>query len=277
MIRRMLKENKKLTSKAEALTRKVQNLQTKLATAKAAVANSGATVEVGPTTVKPSPKALPEAAELHEPQTQTARRRSSRQSTASVASLPPERASTASGSRPLTSRAASGSLNNTLRPKTPEKRLAPTPVFKLRTPEQPRAQGRTGEPPASIVGVKRRAPDDFEVCESVPPQGFTADSLPSRGDESTTPRVRRMFNNLQPGFTPIRNKVLSSPKRQSAAVLSTPLIQDVTNSPRNSVPLDLAKQSKRSWLGKIRGAAPQGAIKPASRQVFISMSETQRP
>ncbi|KAF9454180.1 hypothetical protein P691DRAFT_810906 [Macrolepiota fuliginosa MF-IS2] len=271
----MLKENKKLSSKVEALTRKVQNLQTKLTAAKAAVANAKAAadaVPVAPAT-KASPPPLAEAAEI---QTKTTRRRSTRQSSGATVSQPSEKPLTASSSKPLTSRVASGPSTGTLRPKTPEGRLAPTPVFKLRTPEQPRAQERTSEPTQSVVGVKRRAPDDFESYESVPPQGFTADSLPSRESESTTPKVRRMFSNPQSGFTPVRNKVLSSPKRQTAA-LSTPLIQDVTNSPRSSVPLESTKQSKRSWLGKIRGTSAPAAVRPASRQVFTFMGETHRP
>ncbi|KAF5352735.1 hypothetical protein D9756_005910 [Leucocoprinus leucothites] len=272
----MLKENKKLSGKVEALTRKVQNLQTKLTAAKAAVVSSKAPTEAAPTVVKSpqeqSPQSLPRTTET---QAQTTRRRSSRSSTGTAISTSADKPPSTSVTRASVSRNASRPPPATLRPKTPERRLAPTPVFKPRTPEQSRAQERTSEPPSSVAGVKRRAPDDFEASEAVPPQGFTIDSLPSRENDSTTPRVRKIFGNLQSGFTPIRNKALSSPQRQST-VLSTPLIQDVTNSPRNSVPLDSAAKQKRSWLGKIRGTSSQATVKPASRQVFTYVGETQR-
>jgi hypothetical protein len=259
----MLKENKKLSTKVEALTRRAQNLQTKLAAAKAAAADSKLAAGATSAHVKPSSKPT----EVAEIQTQPSRRRSLHQPTDTTASaIPAEK--TGSTSKSQVTRAPPSSAS--LRPKTP---VGPTPVFKLRTPEQLQKQGQNEKPSTSIVGVKRRAPDEFEACGSIPPQGFTIDSLPSRENDSTTPRVRRMFNNLQPGFTPIRNKAFTSPKRQSATVLSTPLIQDVTNSPRNSVPFDAAQQSKRSWLGKIRGAAPQNVVRPTSRQVFTSMTE----
>jgi hypothetical protein len=266
----MLKENKRLSNKVEALTRKAQNLQTKLAAAKTAAANSKVSSDTTDLPVskppqKPSPRPSPPKTESQ------VTRRSSQASIGTTTSISREKHLAASATKSSTSRTSSRPPSNASRPKTPERRLAPAPVFRARTPERSRIQA---EPPPSVVGVKRRAPDDFEPSETVPPQGFTVDSLPSRENESTTPRVRRMFGNLQSGFTPIRNKVLSSPKRQSA-VLSTPLIQDVTNSPRSSVPLDSAAKQKRSWLGKIRGTATQAAGKPASRQVFTYTNEAQ--
>jgi hypothetical protein len=259
----MLKQNKKLSTKVEALTRRAQNLQTKLAAAKAAAADLK--LAAGAALIPAKPPSKP--TEVAEVQTQP-RRRSLHQPTDTMTSAKPAD-KTASTSKPQVMRAPASSTS--ARPKTP---VGPTPVFKLRTPEQLQKQGQHEKPSASIVGVKRRAPDEFEACGSLPPQGFTVDSLPSRENDGTTPRARRMLNNLHPGFTPIRNKALTSPKRQSATVLSTPLIQDVTNSPRNSVPFDAVQQSKRSWLGKIRGAAPQNVVRPASRQVFTSMNET---
>lgn len=227
-----------------------------------AVANTK-TVEVVPTPSKASSQVPAQSVETG---TQPARRRSSRLSSTDTP-LISERTPTISTSRSSEQQTASGPL--TLPPKTLEGVLAPTPVFKPRPPEQlPQEQG-----PQPVVGVKRRAPDDFETYEAIPPQGFTVDSLPSREGEATVPRVRKPFSNPHSGFTPKRNKALSSPKRQSAMVHPTSLIQDVTNSPRSSVPLD-AKQSKRSWLGKIRGtSASQGPLKPVPRQVFTHMGE----
>jgi hypothetical protein len=115
--------------------------------------------------------------------------------------------------------------------------------------------------PSSIVGKKRRAPDDFETCEPVPPQVFTAESMPTDEGGGRTPRVRRMLTSLQSGFTPIRNAArpmmpMPSPKRPTSQ--PSPFISDVTNSPLVVPPLNPgleSAKSKRSWLGKIRGAS----------------------
>jgi myosin protein heavy chain len=151
------------------------------------------------------------------------------------------------------------------RPKTPERR-AQTAVFKAKTPEKRMTPARTPEAPpsSSAIGKKRRAPDDFEACESVPAQGFTADSLPRDDMEHTTPRLRRDFQSGQ-GFTPLRHHAarptipIPSPKRVLSNAGRPPIyIADVTNSPRlASAPIPSTKEVKRSWLGRIRGAPSQ--------------------
>lgn len=53
---------------------------------------------------------------------------------------------------------------------------------------------------ASTIGKKRRVPEDFEDCNSVPPQAFTADSKPSQSEAAGTPRARHI--GPRSGFTP---------------------------------------------------------------------------
>lgn len=251
---RMLKDNKKLTTKVESLSRKVQNLQTKLAAAKASIPKTTPdTIEAGPSTI----------ISLAPPSAYQSRPRSGMLT--NVPPMPPippipTYAPSPSTRTPL-SRAVSGP-SSLPRPKTPERRAAPPPVFKARTPERRTVSMILPDEmsSASTIGKKRRAPDDFEACESVPPQGFTADSLPSKEVEQTTPRVRRVLTSIQSGFTPVRNQnprptvPIPSPKRFATTESSSPLIADVTNSPRQP-----AKTSKRSWLGKIRGVSTHAA------------------
>ncbi|KAG6919010.1 hypothetical protein DXG01_009720 [Tephrocybe rancida] len=265
---RMLKENKKLTTKVESLTRKVQTLQTKLAAAKASI---------------PVPLEAPQAITPPQPPVQSSssgsriadRARSvtvtgvlSSSEVPPVPPLPaflssaPSNAQSPASRTPL-HRAVSGP-SSLVRPKTPERTVAPhPPVFKARTPE-PRMT--SSSPPesssSSSIGKKRRAPDDFEACEGLPPQGFTVDSLPSQEHNNhitattATPRTRRMLSGLQSGFTPVRNNArpIVSPKRLMTmkGSRSSPVIADVTNSPRGQ-----SSKTKRSWLGKIRGASSQ--------------------
>ncbi|TFK19982.1 hypothetical protein FA15DRAFT_759700 [Coprinopsis marcescibilis] len=245
----MLKENKKLSSKVESLTRKVQTLQTKVANMKTSPKQGSAplTLFSAPSAAEPT---IPEP-NFQRPRSITT---SASQPTFSVPSAGPS-----NGPKSI-SRVASLHV----RPKTPEKRWsatpAPVPVFKSRTPER---QEQVPEP-VSIIGKKRRAPDDFEVCETMPPQVFTAESIPSGDGENRTPRVRRVLSSLQSGFTPARNAArpvmtMPSPRRSVfSAAQSSPHISDVTNSPLVVPPANPNPQSaksKRSWLGKIRGAS----------------------
>lgn len=209
-------------TKVESLTRKLQNLQAKLAAAKAVQPESR------PTPPAPSPHPTPQSTSVPIP----------RPRSVTVSSAPPvvETASTSKTRNP-SSRAVSGP-SFLPRAKTPERRIV-TPVFKARTPErhmQPEVA------PAPVIGKKRAAPDEFEACENLPAQAFTADG---EDIENRTPRVRRVLNNLQSGFTPVRSRptaAMPSPRRE--VLRSSPFISDLTNSP--------AKPSKRSWLGKIR-------------------------
>lgn len=237
----MLKENKKLHARVESLTRKVQNLQTKLSSLKATA---------------PSPSTGPSQVS-----TEVTRPPARRATTLSSPQIPNPTSRAAST---LSSRVVSGP-SSLPRPKTPERRIAPTPVFKTRTPE--RILIPTAEPLASttMIGKKRRAPDDFESCETLPPQAFTADSTPGAGIENKSPRVRRVLSRFQSGFTPLRHQPnrpiipAPSPKRSDKATSHFPLvISDLTNNPRDLLlpnATQAAKPTKRSWLGKIRGVS----------------------
>jgi hypothetical protein len=247
----MLKDNKKLATKVESLSRKVQNLQTKLAATKASIPKPSSDVmEAGPSTNISS--GLSSAYPVS---------RSRSNTLTNVPSVPPMPAYTLSPVTRVPSNRTVSGPSLLPRPKTPERRTAPPPVFRARTPERRAASMMPSDVMASAsTSKKRRAPDDFEACESVPPQGFTADSLPSYEVENTTPRVRRVLTSIQSGFTPVRNQnarqtlPMPSPKRHS------PPIADVTNSPRALSQMmsgQSAKTSKRSWLGKIRGVSTQ--------------------
>lgn len=249
----MLKEKKKLTSKIEALSRKVQNLQSKLAIAKesgqapAEPAASPPPPPSQPTIIPPVPQ-IP--AILPRPRSTT------------ISSTPTQR--TPIMSQPAMPMAPSNRVvsgpSSLPRPKTPERRIHP--VFKARTPERHLPPTMPDSlPSTSSAGKKRRAPDDFEDGHSMPPQAFTAESLPSDGRENTTPRLRRALQSVHSGFTPVRHQAprptisLPSPKRAvTGGAKPPPFIADVTNSPRS---LSGQKGSKRSWLGKIRGVSSQ--------------------
>jgi len=236
----MLKENKKLHARVESLTRKVQNLQTKLASLKATAPSPS----IGPSQVSTEVTGPP------------ARR-------ATTLSSPQIPNPTSRMTSTLSNRVVSGP--SLPRPKTPERRIAQTPVFKARTPEK--ILKPTAELLASttMIGKKRRAPDDFESCETLPPQAFTADSTPGAEIENRSPRVRRVLSRFQSGFTPLRHQLnrpnipAPSPKRSDKATSHFPLvISDLTNNPRDLLlpnATQAAKPTKQSWLGKIRGVS----------------------
>jgi hypothetical protein len=234
----MLKNNKKLTTKVESLTRKVQNLQAKLAATKAS--QPSVPMETSEAEYKPSPS----------PNFPSMRQRSN-----TLAGIPPVPSlpSFVPPSPGRVNRVASGSAIP--RPKTPERKALPQ-VFRAQTPERRAAVPFPPSPPAPVLGQKRRAPDDFEDV-NVPTQGFTPECVP---DENGTPRVRRVLNSLQSGFTPVRHSnvrapPVASPKRSLPGSRSSPYIADVTNSPR----LGDTGKAKRTWLGKIRGTSqPRG-------------------
>ena len=240
----MLKENKKLASKVESLTRKVQNLQSKLVAAKASASRTDQT-----------PPTEATSAVTHNAPSDS----SATSGVPSVPVIPTPSPAPLVRAPPL--RTASGPCSLS-RPKTPEPRVpVPPPVFKACMPESQVASTTPFETTASTttIGKKRPAPDDFENCESVPPQGFTSESLPSE-----TPRRRRVVSNHQSGFTPVRHNgrptvPLLSPKRSIVnSARSPPVIADVTNSPRAVSQMTAGqsgKPSKRSWLGKIRGVS----------------------
>lgn len=216
----------------------MQNLQAKLSAAKASI-----------------PKSLPQASEPDQPSLHAA---------SSAAPPPDPEQSILSKSTPApTSRAAF--VESTIpRAKTPEVPLAHPTVFKAKSPDKhtPPASVSNIEETEKVIGKKRRAPEDFEACDSLPPQGFTIDSLPDDRNENRTPRVRRMLSGGLSGFTPVRRTHVpqASPKRASAPT-KTSLIADVTNSPRGTSQ-GSGKGNKRSWLGKIRGTTSHSTARP---------------
>ncbi|KAL0951627.1 hypothetical protein HGRIS_008308 [Hohenbuehelia grisea] len=266
----LLKDNKKLTARVESLTRKVQNLQTKLNAAKA----SG--TPPPPPPVEPAPVAAPPSQRPSiangTPETSSLRASTSRSrsnTSTSTPSLPPVPAhvafpsSSSSVSLPRfpSTRTASTpvvpSRSKTLERKSP-------PVFSMRTPERPPLPVEA-EPPSSGIGKKRRVPEEWEA-ENVPPQAYSADSVP----DNRTPRARRVLESIHSSFTPVRHSTArteASPKRfMSMGAKTSP-----TKSPRRpSQPASEAKV-KRSWLGKIRGVSSQatgGRPASSSRPVY---------
>jgi hypothetical protein len=251
----MYKEKKKFLIKVESLNRKVQNLQAKLAAAKAAngVQQSAPQSQESPIasssntdrtpTLTGGPESRPRAVTV----SQTPRPSHVHPSRATSIRNPAQRIVSGPSSLP--------------RPKTPERNR--TPVFKARTPERLEVERI---PNNTLIGKKRAAPDDFEAVENIPAHAFLPDG---KDAENRTPRVRRVLSSLQSSFTPNRNSnrppaPLPSPKRPELPLGTTHML-DMTNSPFGfpSVPVSSAKPSKRSWLGKIRGAS-QAVDKPSS-------------
>ncbi|KAK2461425.1 hypothetical protein APHAL10511_005888 [Amanita phalloides] len=228
----ILKDNKALTAKVESLNRKVQNLQTKLTAAKASIPKPSAVPATSSSvTSKTCPQSTPPPSE-------------------SSSHLSKSTPATSSGTHRVVSDGSS-----VIRSKTPDSRCAHPTVFKTKTPDKhiSSISAPEFEETDQVIGKKRRAPEDFD---SLPPQGFTVDSVPDDHNENQTPRVRRMRSGGLTGFTPVRRTHPHSPKRGSSASMKTSsLIADVTNSPRGKAQ-GSGKGGKRSWLGKIRGSAP---------------------
>lgn len=268
----MLKEKKKLTTKVESLNRKVQNLQAKLAAAKA----SGTAVAppMPETRATPPPVSAPVAPVAPQPSSSISA--FSRPRSVTVASTPTALQShndmqmaPASHRKAFSNRVVSGP-SSLPRPKTPERPKTITPVFKARTPERRHYLDVDPMPSAVVIGKKRSAPDDFEACENMPVQAFTPDA---EDVENRTPRVRRVLNSLQSGFTPVRNSrpTVPMPSPRRAAARASPFISDMTNSPHfiPPMPTSTAKQSnKRSWLGKIRGTSQPSEKHSGMRGLF---------
>ncbi|KAF8078964.1 hypothetical protein FPV67DRAFT_1467005 [Lyophyllum atratum] len=258
----MLKENKKLTTKVESLTRKVQNLQTKLAAAKASMSSPSNPIPAVQSSSAASASSSGSKNVISRSRSNTLTNAPSAPTIPPVPPLPKYVTSLSTNapspaSRTPLHRAVSGP-SSLSRPKTPERRVAqPPPVFKARTPER-----RTISSPLEALSSST-----IIACETLAPQGFTVDSLPSREvgeDNSTTPRVRRVLSGFQSGFTPVRNQArpmipIPSPKRlmMSASVRSSPVIADVTNSPRGR-----SAKGKGGWLGKIRNTSSQTTSRP---------------
>jgi len=265
----MLKEKKKLTTKVESLSRKVQNLQAKLAAAKASsnTQQPGTEFQGTQTTSTNNIERTSISAGLSVPRPRAATTAPTPTISASSTTTPP----IAVGRNP-TQRIASGP-SSLPRPKTPERNKPRVPVFKARTPEQAALDLM---PTNVVIGKKRAVPDDFEACENIPAQAFSADG---KDAENRTPRVRRVLSSLHSSFTPNRNQTrpaipLPSPKRPDP-VPSTVYMSDMTNSPFTlpPVPMSSSKPTKRSWLGKIRGTT-QTVDKPSSTRAFFTTNES---
>lgn len=128
-------------------------------------------------------------------------------------------------------------------------------VFKARIPERLEVDLI---PESTLIGKKRAAHHDFEGVENTPAHAFLADG---KDAENRTPRVRRVLSSLHSSFTPNRNSnrppaPQPSPKRPDLP-LGTAHMYDMTNSPFSVLPIEMSstKPSRRSWLGKIRGAS----------------------
>jgi len=268
----MLKEKKKLTTKIESLNRKVQNLQAKLAAAKA----SG-TVMAPPMPETRTTPPLVSAPIAPVAQASSSISAFSRPRSATVASAPTALQSytdmqmaPASIPRKAPSNRVVSGPSSLPRPKTPDRPKTITPVFKARTPERRHYVDVDPMPSAVVIGKKRSAPDDFEACENIPVQAFSPDA---EGVENRTPRVRRVLNSLQSGFTPVRNSrpTVPMPSPRRAPPRTSPFISDMTNSPHfvPPMPTSTAKQSnKRSWLGKIRGTSQPSEKHSGMRSLF---------
>ncbi|KAI0828888.1 hypothetical protein BC628DRAFT_1315713 [Trametes gibbosa] len=290
----MIKEKKKLTSKVDSLTRKMQNLQTKLTAATEAVAKAAEASAPTPAVVS-APVAKKAPTFSTSPVLAPARTFSSSLASSSnsrpfsrprVVTAPANHTPTSQHQPPMPafrpktpesrSRMMSGP-SSLSRPKTPESRIPSMPIFSAHTPERQRAPSAPNQSrpmvasssSSSVVGVKRRAPDDFDDGESLPPQPFTADSAPDSQTtpQPTTPRLRRALQNMRTGFTPVRHQMAragsTSPSRRATtgSGLAAPMphtISDVTNSPRARSHADGGKAAaKKGWLGKIKSIPSQ--------------------
>ena len=253
----VLKERKKLNFQVDSLTRKVKALEKELADA----------------ATKPLPKTRETSTSQPSTQAPVPSRTastSSRRSTTTSSSQPSSRSSSARTSavsstdsphliqntRPLASTSASSS--SLRRAKTPEPRVrhevkpVPAPAVQVRQPD-----------PVTI-GKKRRVPDDFDPCESIPAQVFTPESAPSKAAENQTPRSRKTTIGNKGGFTPVRSRPPSKDpvgRIAAPALTSTTTITDVTNgTAQRSVtqpipPTTQAAQppvKARSWLRNVK-------------------------
>ncbi|KAI0652477.1 hypothetical protein C8Q79DRAFT_899739 [Trametes meyenii] len=303
----MLKEKKKLNSKIDSLSRKVQNLQTKLAAANEALSKASETPAsvaapvtgpvsrsaFSPTVLAPAPvlsTSLASSSSRAPLASSTSSRPLSRPRVVTAPAVPspnsvhhqPPPMPTFRPKTPESRSRMMSDPSSLSRPKTPESRVPPMPVFKARTPERQRAPTTSSSyampestSSTSVVGVKRRAPDDFDDCGSLPPQPFTADSAPGAHlpTQPTTPRLRKALQSMRTGFTPVRHMGRAgstSPSRRattgSSAAPIPSTISDVTNSPRASSHSEgLKAAAKKGWLGKLKSGPSQTRAPLASR------------
>jgi hypothetical protein len=247
-ILRLLKEKKKLLAKIDVLTRKVQSLQKKLQDQPSAPEPTHAESSVpkpsspNPMLERPIPSTSKTALATH---TSTSKAASSSGSATHVPHM----------SEPSSSRASPSPL---------DKPASSTSALRARTPEHPAEKPSSAAPIAQTsedlpsTSKKRRLPDDFDQLV-VPAQTFTAESLPTSGVENHAPRIRRNTHGLQAGFTPVRHttgrsttKPASPTRRPLASAAPAPPHPNVAAQSGSTAE---AGPKKRTWLGKIRGAA----------------------
>jgi len=257
----MLKEKKKLTAKIDSLNRKISTLQNKL--------NATATPSPPSSSSLPPIPGSSSASSLAHPIP----------STVLAPALPIRATPTTPSSRTRTISGASGLP----RPKTPDAKVPPPPVFKARTPEAKRQPSKPifMDPPvfSPSTGKKRRAPDDFDDYDGIPAQVFTPESIPGQVSEDKMPGIRKALHTMRTGFTPARGQLpRSTPTQMSPtrrATTGVPIIADVTNSPRAASTASLPeKGNKRGWLGKIRGGPSQPARSVSSRPVVFGREQS---
>lgn len=220
----MLKERKKLNFQVDSLTRKVKALEKELAEA----------------ATKPTPKTKESSTSQPPGQAPVPSRTSSsssRKSTSLSSSRPSSRSSSARASavsstdpphlqnaRPSAS--TSTFISSSQRTKTPEPRV------RHEVKPAPPSTAQVQQPESVTIGKKRRAPDDFDACESLPAQVFTPESIPSKASENQTPRSRKATAGNRGGFTPVRSRPPSKDpvgRVPAPTLTSTTTITDVTN------------------------------------------------
>lgn len=220
---RVLKERKKLNFQVDSLTRKVKALEKELAEM---------TAKPAPKTKEPSTSQPPAQAPVPSRTSSTSTRKSASTNTRPSSSSS-ARTSAASDSPYLLQNArslasTSTSSSSLQRTKTPE------PKARREVKPAPPSAVQVQQPEPVTIGKKRRAPDDFDACESVPAQVFTPESVPSKASENQTPRSRKATTANKGGFTPVRSRPPSKDPvgRTPAPTLtltSTTAITDVTN------------------------------------------------
>ncbi|EKM61630.1 uncharacterized protein PHACADRAFT_84405 [Phanerochaete carnosa HHB-10118-sp] len=262
----LIKEKKKLTSKVESLTRKIKSLQEKLSSVSQDTTPKANPLPATSTSAAPvaSTSTLPP---LLSPPTRA------------LPPLPPMVEMPEMSAHPFAPQFQLGSSTSSHpvhEPFLPSQSSSFRPLQDAFQPQQDHL--RASASTSSTVGVKRRAPNDFEDCDGVPAQVFTVDSVPSSSDPmGQTPRVRRALQNVRGGFTPMRHTRASTQPQPSSHLspsltpssempVATPAqpgspprqkssaaIADVTNSPRSKA----AQKGKRKWLDALRGGSTQ--------------------
>ena len=257
---RVLKERKKLNFQVDSLTRKVKALEKELAEA----------------STKPGPKTKESLASQPPIQASVPSRTSSSSS----------RRSTSTHQSQLSSRSSSARISAVSSTNSPHllqnaRSLASTSASnpslqRAKTPEpKVRHEAKAAPPPTvqvqqlepTTIGKKRRAPEDFDACESLPAQVFTPESIPSKTSENQTPRSRKTTTGNRGGFTPLRSRPPSrDPVGRDAAptLVSATTITDVTNgtaqrsatqpAPTASTQPAQPPVKARSWLRNVKPA-----------------------